>query len=82
MSTAQRIADSAALGQRVRQVRRAQRLTQNDLALAAGVSRRFVLELESGKTTCQLGKVLHLLRILGIGVVLEPPPEPTSEVSG
>ncbi|NJL27079.1 MAG: helix-turn-helix transcriptional regulator [Thermoanaerobaculia bacterium] len=79
MSQTHRITEPTQLGQLVRQARRAQRLTQGDLALAAGLSRRFVIELERGKSTCQLGKALHLLRILGIGVLLEPPPTGAAE---
>lgn len=82
MSKAARILDSVQLGRLVRQSRRAQGLTQDELALAAGLSRRFVIELEGGKATCQLGKVLHLLRILGVAVFLEPPPEPASREGG
>lgn len=66
--------DPRQLGREIRRVRRGQGLTQDQLALAAGVSRRFVVEAEGGKATSQIGKVLHLLRILGIRVWLEPPP--------
>lgn len=68
------IEDAPQLGAEVRRVRRSQGLTQDDLALAAGVSRRFVLEVERGKPTSQVGKVLHLLAILGVRVRLDPPP--------
>ncbi len=68
------IQDPQQLGREIRRVRRAQGLTQDELALAAGVSRRFVIEVEGGKATSQVGKVLHLLRILGVRVHLEPPP--------
>lgn len=71
------ISDPTSLGSEVRRVRRGQGLTQDDLALAAGVSRRFVIEVERGKPTSQVGKVLHLLAILGVRVFLEPPPGTT-----
>jgi hypothetical protein len=34
------------------------------------VGRRFVIELERGKETAQLGKVLQVLHALGVGVQL------------
>ncbi len=68
------IPDSAALGQMVRATRKGLALTQPDLALTAGVGVRFILELEKGKPTAQIGKVLLVLRTLGISVALTPPP--------
>lgn len=49
-------------------------LTQPDLAMTAGVGLRFVVEVEKGKPTAQVGKVLRVLRTLGISVTLTPPP--------
>ena len=40
-------------------------LTQADVALAAGVGLRFVVELEAGKTTVRLNKVLQVVQALG-----------------
>ncbi len=60
-----------ALGALVRQVRKAQGLRQPDLAGAAGTSVRFIVELERGKATAQVGKVLDVLRQLGIELVLD-----------
>lgn len=56
------------LGQQVKATRRAQKLTQEDLALTAGVGVRFIRELEQGKETCQVGKVLQVLKMLGLKV--------------
>ena len=53
-------------GRLVRERRRALKLQQRDLALAANVGERFVVELEAGKPTCQLGKALAVARALGI----------------
>ena len=41
-------------------------LTQRDLAELAGVSERFVREVESGKTSVHLDKVVALLTALGL----------------
>lgn len=46
--------------------RRALRLTQRDLAELAGVSERFVREVEAGKLTVQWEKALALLTTMGL----------------
>jgi y4mF family transcriptional regulator len=55
-----------AFGALVRERREAQKMTQDDLALAAGVGRRFVIELEAGKPTTHLGKALAVAMELGL----------------
>src|SRR5688500_18921909 len=40
--------------------------SQRDLALAVNVGERFIVDLESGKPTCQLGKALAVARGVGI----------------
>ncbi|MFL5287592.1 MAG: helix-turn-helix transcriptional regulator [Rhodopila sp.] len=60
------IRDTADFGQLVRRCRREKGLTQRDLALVAGVGERFVVELEGGKPTCQIGKSLAVATALGI----------------
>lgn len=54
------------IGSRVRESRRRQGLTQPSLALVAGTGLRFIVDLEAGKATCQIGKVLQVLEALGI----------------
>jgi len=51
----------------VRQTRKNQNLTQEDLAAAAGVGIRFIRELEQGKPTC-IGKALLILTMLGLNI--------------
>jgi len=53
------------LGDAVRNARKQLALTQPQLALAAGVGVRFVVELEAGKTTVQLAQVLRVIGALG-----------------
>lgn len=53
------------LGQAVRAARRQLKLTQPQLALAAGVGVRFVVDLEAGKPTVRLAHVLRVLHALG-----------------
>jgi y4mF family transcriptional regulator len=62
------------IGTAVRQARLAQGLRQDQLAGAAGVGVRFVVELERGKPTVRLDKVLAVLDALGCRLLLTAPP--------
>ncbi|MEM9622923.1 MAG: type II toxin-antitoxin system Y4mF family antitoxin [Pseudomonadota bacterium] len=62
-----------AIGKTVRRTRKQMGLTQKDLALTSGTGLRFVIDLEKGKVTCQLGKVLTVLHTLGIDLSLKLP---------
>ncbi|MDD4963093.1 MAG: helix-turn-helix transcriptional regulator [Gallionella sp.] len=53
------------LGAAVRGARKQLGLTQAQLALAAGVGARFVVELEAGKPTVRLQHTLRVLAALG-----------------
>jgi HTH-type transcriptional regulator / antitoxin HipB len=53
------------LGAALRAARKQLRLTQPQLALAAGVGVRFVVELEAGKSTVQWAAVLRVIETLG-----------------
>ena len=53
------------LGQALRTARKQLGLTQPQLALAAGVGVRLIVELEAGKPTLQLEKVLQVINALG-----------------
>ena len=55
-----------ALGELVRASRLAQGLTRDDVAIATGLSPKFITHIEAGKPTAQIGKVLQLLGELGI----------------
>ena len=52
-------------GSLVRSRRKAMRMRQDQLALATGVGRRFVIDLEAGKPSCQLGRSLLVAKALG-----------------
>jgi y4mF family transcriptional regulator len=52
----------------VQAARKAQKLSQEDLAGVTNTGRRFISELESGKETAQIGKTLHVLKSLGIAI--------------
>ena len=61
------------IGVAIRKTRKAMRITQKDLALTSGTGLRFIIDLEKGKPTCQLAKVLTVLQTLGIKVQLHGP---------
>jgi y4mF family transcriptional regulator len=61
------------IGQAVKKARKTLGLRQQDLAFSCGTGIRFIVDLEKGKQTCQLGKVLQILGMLGITVNLELP---------
>lgn len=60
------------LGRIIRGARAALGLRQDQLASAAGVGVRFLIELERGKPTAQLGKTLAVLDALGCRIEIIP----------
>ena len=58
------------LGPLVRQTRKQQGLTQEQLAAVVGVGVRFIRELEQGKESCHIGKVMMVLGMLGLEVYI------------
>lgn len=61
------------IGQLIKSTRKTLRVTQKDLALTSGTGLRFLTDLENGKPTCQIGKILTVLHTLGITIDLTPP---------
>jgi transcriptional regulator with XRE-family HTH domain len=57
---------AAAFGTLIRNRRKALNMRQDQLALATGVGRRFLIDLEGGKPTCQLGRSLLVAEALGM----------------
>jgi len=68
-----KIQDSKSLGQAIRQQRRRLKVTQRDLAMTSGTGLRFIIDLEKGKPTCQLGKALEIVRTLGLKLEISEP---------
>ena len=66
----------ADIGRVVRALRKDAGLRQFELAGAAGLGLRFIVDLEAGKPTAQIGKVLQVLDVLGCSVDIVPPPGP------
>jgi transcriptional regulator with XRE-family HTH domain len=60
------IETASAFGSMIRNRRKALNMRQDQLALATGVGRRFLIELESGKPSCQLGRSLLVAHALGL----------------
>jgi HTH-type transcriptional regulator/antitoxin HipB len=61
------------IGELIRKTRKTLGVTQQDLALTSGTGLRFVIDLEKGKETCEIGKALTILQTLGIKLILSPP---------
>ena len=67
------IQNTANLGRKVRELRRAQKITQAQLAGLANTGIRFVSDLENGKETCHIGKVLRVIETLGVDMLIRNP---------
>jgi y4mF family transcriptional regulator len=61
------------IGFLIRQERKKQKLTQDQLAAIAGVGVGFIREVEHGKPTCQLALVLQVLQTLGLKLGIKTP---------
>ena len=64
------------IGALIRATRKGLGVTQRELALTSGTGLRFVVDLERGKETCEIGKALTILQTLGIKLTLVPPSAP------
>ena len=64
------IRNTQQLGQSLRAARKQLGLTQSQLALAAGVGLRFIVDLEAGKPTLRLETVLRVIDALGGEIML------------
>lgn len=63
------ITTSGDLGQLVRHAREQRKMSQQDFADLAGVGRRFLSELENGKTTLEFDKVVQVASAAGIDLL-------------
>ena len=61
------------IGDIVRGARKAAGLRQDEVAGAAGVGLRFIVDLEAGKPTAQIGKALQVLAALGCSLKITLP---------
>lgn len=67
-----RVASVGELASLIRLERRKQGITQAELAGLSGVGVTFLSQLENGKESAEVGKVLSVLTMLGIDLVAEP----------
>ena len=67
------------IGKSIRDTRKRLGVTQRALALTSGTGLRFVIDLENGKETCEIGKALTVIQTLGIQLTLIPPPSVPKE---
>lgn len=64
----QKLRSTEEIGACVRQERKAQGISQEQLAGVAGTGTRFVSELENGKGTIQADKMIKVVEALGYGI--------------
>ena len=60
------IKNTEQLGVAVRTRRKQLKATQKELAMTCGTGLRFIVDLEKGKPTCHIGKILQVLQALGL----------------
>src|SRR5580693_5550070 len=72
------IADVAAT---VRGCRLDRGLSQSELAKASGISRKWISEFETGKTTAEFALVLRVLEVLGLTIDLNERSSPAATLS-
>ncbi len=60
------------LGEGIRARRKALGYTQGFLSEATGLSVSFISDLERGKETAEIGKVLRLIHLLGMDLTMTP----------
>jgi HTH-type transcriptional regulator/antitoxin HipB len=73
---------AADIGKLIRETRKKLGVTQKALALTSGTGLRFIIELEKGKETCEIGKALTVLNTLGIKMTLTQPTAAGKQGSG
>ena len=71
------VSDTKRLGGLFKAHRKKKKMSQRDLAAAAGTGVRFIIEVEQGKPTAEIGKVLALLAALGLKVAVDSPDRST-----
>ena len=67
-----RIETTEDIGQAVRRKRKEQGILQEKAAGLSGVGTKFLSQLENGKETAEIGKILQVLRALGLEIYIYP----------
>lgn len=68
MGTHNQIRTAHDFGAMIRKERKKQVLNQSELAGLSNVGNRFIVELEQGKSTIELGKALQVAQMLGLSL--------------
>jgi len=58
------------LGALIKKARKLREMTQTELSMQTNISKKFISNIENGKETAHIGKVLLLLRVLELGTQL------------
>ncbi len=66
-----KISDSKELGNAIRERRKELKYTQQYISEITGFSVSFLSDLENGKPTCEIGKMLSLINLLGLDLNVE-----------
>lgn len=66
-----KILDVISLGSAIKERRKELNYTQKFLSEVTGLSSSFISDLEHGKKTTEIGKVLFLINTLGLNFILE-----------
>lgn len=66
-----KILDVISLGSAIKERRKELNYTQKFLSEVTGLSSSFISDLENGKETTEIGKVLFLINTLGLNFILE-----------
>jgi HTH-type transcriptional regulator/antitoxin HipB len=66
-----RLYTAASVGPAIRHYREEAGLTQAELASMAGLNRSYLSELEQGRETEQMRRILRLLKLLGVRATLQ-----------
>jgi transcriptional regulator with XRE-family HTH domain len=69
--TKMQVNDPLSLGQAIRNRRKELSYTQKYISEVTGFSMSFLSDLENGKATCEIGKTIHLINLLGLDIDIE-----------
>ena len=67
-----KVFDVKSFGRALRQRRKELNYTQAFVSEVSGFSVSFISDLENGKETCELGKALYLMSLLGLDLTASP----------
>ena len=66
-----KITDAASLGNVIRSRRKELKYTQGYISEITGLSVSFLSDLENGKLTCEIGKTIEVINLLGLDILVE-----------